>query len=242
MQEVRERKETKEQAEVKQSKWPLYASLLLAAGLIITYFAVPEVKDFVDNAFAVLTSRDEQRITDWVDRLGFWGPLFVILFMILQMFLIVVPSPLLMLVAILAYGPVWGVVLSVAAVLIASSIGFFIGTFLSDVTLKKIIGSKQMHKMEHYVEEYGAWAVVMTRLVPFLSNDAISFVGGILKMSYLKFITATAVGIVPLAVLLAYFGADNARLESGLLWLTGICVAVFIVYLIVKRRRKHHHT
>lgn len=227
---------------IKQSRWPLLISGLLLAGLLIAYFAIPAVQDFADQAFEVITSRNEERITQWIDQLGIWGPLCIIFAMIVQMFLIVVPSPLLMLVAILAYGPVWGTILSIAAVLIASSVGYAIGHFLSDITVKKIVGEQQLEKVERQVDNYGAWAVIITRLVPFLSNDAISFVGGILGMGYGKFIVATAVGITPLAILLAYFGENNDRLTNGLLWISGLSLLVFIVYMLMKRQRQHKPT
>ncbi len=40
------------------------------------------------------------------------------------------------------------------------------------------------------MDDYGFWAIIVTRINPFLSNDAISFVGGLLRMGYWKFIGA----------------------------------------------------
>jgi len=51
--------------------------------------------------------------------------------------------------------------------------------------------------------DYGFWAIIVTRVNPFLSNDAISFVGGLLRMGYWKFIAAALVGIAPLTSFIA---------------------------------------
>lgn len=223
---------------VQQSHLPLYISVGIILAIVIIYFFVPEVQRFLNEAYSVLTSQDEERISSWVGQLGFWGPFSIVLGMIVQMFLIIIPSPLLMLVAILAYGKIWGTLLAIFAVLVASSVGYAIGDLLGEVSVEKMIGTRKKQKLESFVERFGAWAVVLFRLIPFLSNDAISFVGGLLGMQYWKFITATLFGIAPLAILMAYFGAHNDQLKNGMIWLAGIGLVCFIGYLLYKKYRK----
>ncbi|MFW5663601.1 MAG: TVP38/TMEM64 family protein [bacterium] len=225
-----------------QKKWPLIVSILLFMAAVISYFVLPPVEQFINEAYNTLTSQDEERISDWVNELGIWGPSFIITTMVLQMFLLIVPSPLLMLVSILAYGPYWGSVLAIAAIFIASTVGYYVGKFLSYWTIQKLIGEKKKKKLAFYVNRYGFWAVVITRLSPFLSNDAISFVGGIVKMKYWKFIGATLLGIVPLTILFAWFGENNERLKTGLIWTVIVSILIFTVYVVYDRRKiKDHH-
>lgn len=228
----------KNQKSTRQSRLPFYISLAIVISFIILYFTIPEIKSFFDEAYNVLTSEDEKRISDWVEKLGIWGPLLIIFGMIVQMFLIIVPSPLLMMVSVLAYGKIWGVLLSVTAVLVASSIGYLLGGYLGEVSVDKVIGEDKKQKLESLVKRFGLWTIILFRLIPFLSNDAISFVGGLVGMKYRKFIFATAVGIVPLAILIAYFGENNARLKSGLIWLGALGVVFFIGFYLYQRRQK----
>ncbi len=221
-----------------RSKWPVIASATILMAAVISYFVYPGVEQFVNEAYNTLTSQDEERITRWVSQLGIWGPVFIIATMVLQMFLLIVPSPLLMLVSILAYGPFWGSVLSVAAIFIASTVGYFVGIFLSYFTIRKIIGENKEKKLEYYVNRYGFWAVAITRLSPFLSNDAISFVAGIVKMSYWKFIGATLMGIVPLTILFAWFGENNERLKTGLIWTVVVSALAFAAYVVYDRMQR----
>ena len=229
-----------EDQEIKQSKWPLIISAVIIGGLVASYFLVPEIRDFFRNAFKVLTSENENRISNWVDQLGLWGPVFIVSTMVAQMFLLVIPSPLLMVVSVLAYGPFWGVLISIVAIFFASSIGYWIGRLLGVNTIFRLIGSRKEQKIEHYVERYGYWAIVITRLAPMLSNDAISFVGGILKMKYWKFIGATLVGITPLAVLIAFFGENNDRLKSGLIWTSVVSLVIFAGYVVYDHKFGHN--
>lgn len=216
---------------VKQSKAPLYISLVVIAALVLSYFFVPPVKNFLDNSWNVLTSGDKQRVNEWVSQFGYWGPIVIILAMILQMFLLVIPTPVLMVVSILAYGPVIGSLILFAAVFCASSIGYFIGKYFGPVIVEKLIGFKSEKKISDFIEDYGFWTIIVVRLAPFLSNDAISLVAGILRMGYWKFIAATMIGITPLILFIAYLGEEFERLKSGLVWASIVSLVLFVLFI-----------
>ena len=228
-----------ETTSIKKNKAPLYISLLIIIGLVLAYFFIPSVQNTLQNSWEVLTSDDQQRIQQWVSQFGFWGPIVIIIAMILQMFLLVIPTPLLMVVTILAYGPVWGSLILLIAIFLASSIGYFIGRYFGPVIVDKIIGNKTEKHISSFIEDYGFWTVIVVRLAPFLSNDAISFVGGILKMGYWRFIGATMIGITPLIGFVAYLGGDYERLKSGLLWASIISIVLFILFIIWDKKRKN---
>ncbi|MFD2515284.1 TVP38/TMEM64 family protein [Pontibacter locisalis] len=215
----------------KQNKWPLIITLILIGCLVASYFFIPGFQKEVDNAWDILTSGDKQRISDWVSQFGFWGPFFIVLAMIAQMFLLVINVVALMLVSIIAYGHFWGSIIAIGAVVVASTVGYFIGRWVGEAGVAKLIGEKSERKINGFVEEYGLWAVVIARISPFLSNDAISFVAGLTKMSYFKFMGATLAGIVPLTILLAWLGENNQRLKTGLIWVSAISLAAFIGYI-----------
>ena len=220
-----------ETTSVKKSKAPLIVSGIIIIGLVAAYFFIPGVRDFLTEAWTVLNSNDEERITNWVSDFGWMGPTMLILAMVAQMFLIVIPSVALMVVSILAYGPIFGSLIIFAAIFTASSVGYFIGRYFGPVIVEKLIGPSNKVKIEDFIEDYGFWAVIVTRINPFLSNDAISFVGGILKMGYWRFIGATLVGIAPLTIFIAIIGKSTDGLKTGLLWGSLVSLAIFILYV-----------
>ena len=220
-----------ETTSVQKSKVPLIVSGIIIAALIAAYFFIPGVREFFSNAWEVLTSNNEERITEWVSQFGWLGPTILILAMVAQMFLIVIPSVALMVVSILAYGPFFGSLIIFAAIFTASSVGYFIGRYFGPVIVQKLIGPKNENKIEDFIEDYGFWAVIVTRINPFLSNDAISFVGGILKMGYWRFIGATLVGIAPLTIFIAIIGKSTDGLKTGLLWGSIVSLVIFILYV-----------
>lgn len=212
------------------------AILLLLVG---AYFVSAGFQANINEGWEVLTSRDEKRISSWVEQFGFWGPFFIILAMVAQMFLLVINVVALMLVAIIAFGPVWGSLIAIIAVLVASTIGYMLGRGLGEAGVSKIIGKKAEEKVCGFVSDYGVWAVMIARISPFLSNDAVSFVAGITKMGYLRFILATLAGIAPLTILLAWLGENDDRLVNGLIWVSGISLAGFVGYVVYDKYFKH---
>lgn len=222
----------------KKSGIPLYLSLALLIIMLVSYFVIPAFQQFLNNSWNVLTSDDEARIRNWVEGFGWLGPIMIILVMVSQMFLLIIPSILLMVVAVLAYGPIWGSVLSFISVLTASTIGYFIGEYLGATFITRLVGKKSLSKVSSFVNDYGFWAVVITRVNPFLSNDAISLVGGILKMNYWKFILATLTGISPLIIILGVTGSSTDTLKKGLLWVSLASILVFGIYFWLDKRSK----
>lgn len=216
----------------------MFLSLGLLGLCIIGYFTVPSIAHFFNEAWRVLTSGDQQKIQSWVSDFGAWGPLILIVAMIVQMFLIIVPTIVLMVVSVLAYGPIWGSLIIFMAVFSASTVGYMIGKFLGKGRVERIIGQKTEKKVSEFLEDYGFWAVIITRLNPFLSNDAISFVGGILRMGYWKFIAATLVGIAPLTLFIAILGKSTDSLKTGLLWGSLISLLLFLGYIWWDKKRQ----
>lgn len=225
-------------ATVKKSKAPLYISVALLLGAVAAYFFIPAVNEFFKEAWQVLTSDDEQKVQEWVDQFGVGGPLVIILAMTLQMFLLVIPTPLLMIVSVLAYGPFWGCVLIIAAIFVASSTGYLIGAYFGPPLVEKIVGQKTEKKIADFIDDYGFWTVIVTRVSPFLSNDAISLIAGTLRMGYWRFIGATVAGILPLAILIAYLGKEIERLKTGLIWGSIISIILFVLFVWWDKNRR----
>jgi uncharacterized membrane protein YdjX (TVP38/TMEM64 family) len=218
------------------NKTPIFIYGGLAITFVACYFLIPQFKQEIDTAFDVLTGEDEERIQKWVSTFGIFGPIIIIVGMMLQMFLFVVPNILLMMIAIVSYGPVWGAVISFCGVFAASSLGYYIGSKLSRVTLTKFVSAEHQQTISEYIRDYGVGAIIITRLCSF-SNDALSFMAGMLRMKYRKYILSTLIGITPLIVLLAIFG-NNKKIEWALIWITAASLILLIVYIVIDRRKK----
>jgi len=88
----------------KTNLWPYFFSFLFIGSLVSLYFLNAAVQQFFNEAWNVLGSNDEQKISDWVSQFDLWGLLIIVGAMVLQMFMFIIPTFLLMVVTIIAYG------------------------------------------------------------------------------------------------------------------------------------------
>jgi len=223
-------------------KLPFLISFSLLSSVVILYLIIPSFRDFVKQAFDVLTSDDETPIKQWVSKFKMAGPLTLILLMVIQMFLFVVPNVFVMMVAIVSYGPVWGAVISFLGVFASSSVGYLIGKYLGPLTVQKLMSDKVRNNTAQFIKRYGVTAIAITRISSF-SNDSLSIVAGLLKMSYRKYILATLIGITPLIVLLAIYG-KNGKILKSLIWIAAISLVILVIYIFLneKKRKKRQIT
>lgn len=215
--------------------------LALVALLVGMYFAWPAFHDFVGKAYKVVSSGDQQRIQQWVRGYGAWGVVVLIGLMFMQAVIAVLPSIATMVAAVLAYGPLWGGALAWGGMMLTGTFMYAVGRSLGPVTVERFIGEKTQKRIEKLVERYGSWTIVLARMTPASSSDAVSFAAGALKMGYFRFILAMAAGTLPLTVLIAWLGSDMGRLKMGLIVASVIAVAGFIGYLLWQRRQRHAH-
>jgi uncharacterized membrane protein YdjX (TVP38/TMEM64 family) len=209
--------------------------LLLLLALGAAWFIWPAFREFVQQAYRVVASGEEERIQAWVRGHGAWGVLVLIGLMFLQALVAILPSIATMLAAVLAYGPLWGGALAWGGMMLTGSFMYAIGHLLGRPAVERFVGEKSSQRVEAFVDRFGSWAVVIARLTPLSSSDAISFIAGALGMGYVRFLLAMAAGTLPLTALIAWLGQDMGRLKLGLGIAAAAAVAAFAVHLAWQR-------
>ncbi|GIW32722.1 TVP38/TMEM64 family protein [Meiothermus sp.] len=216
--------------------------LLLASALVGAYFVFPGFKERMDGVYGLLSGGNPQVLQAWVAGLGFWGPLSIIGLMIAQTLVSVVPMTLVMLISVLAFGPVVGGVLGWVGAIIAAMLGYSLARLLGPVVVDRFVSEKIRLKVEEQVERYGPWAIIALRLSFVVPTDSVNFVAGLVRMHPLKFLLATSVGAAPVAVVVAWLGADFSCLGPFLLVATLVGLTAlggFIFYDQSRLRRKN---
>ena len=125
---------------------------------------------------------------------------------------VVLPIP--QTVAIAALGIIYGTVLGG----LLGSIGLITGGLLGYVLMltsarrmvRRFVGLQSLNRMEALYERDGAWAIVLTRSLPYSIPEAIVFLAGLAGMPMGKFAAALTIGSVPTAFAFAAIGAGWA--------------------------------
>ena len=207
---------------------------ILILGLVAFYFLDPDFQKEAKEVWRVLLSDDREFIQEYMKRFGIWGPVAIVVFIVLQTFLIIFPSWLPIIVGVMAYGFWWGILINLIGVGIAAAIGYFIGGKLKSIFFSK----KKLKKMDFWISNYGFGTVILFRISPFFSNDGISFLAGIFRMDFKKFMLATYCGMIPLSLAVAYFSQDLDRLEKGLYWIGGIGALLYAGYIYLDQKKE----
>ncbi len=82
------------------------------------------------------------------------------------------------------------------------------------------------------MEEHGAIIILVLRLIPLISFDAISYAAGLSSISFPKFLLATALGMTPGTFLFVYLGGASLgpRLYAALGALAVLGVAAYLYF------------
>jgi uncharacterized membrane protein YdjX (TVP38/TMEM64 family) len=94
--------------------------------------------------------------------------------------------------------------------------------------------------MESLFDHGGAWAIVLTRSLPYSVPEAMVFLAGLAGMPLRKFTTALAIGSVPTAFAFAAIGAgwsDQPVLALLVSYVLPILLLPIALYLMRRRAR-----
>ncbi len=210
---------------------------MLIVTAVTFYFFDENFQNWINEAYQVFSTGEMENIKKFLEPHRDIGYLILLGAFLFQLFLFFVPSVLVMTLSIMMYGPWLGGLLCLVGVFLASVFAYVLGEALGTVTIDKIVGHNNREKMTGFLAKYGFWTVAIFRLSPFLSNDAVSFVGGLVSMKFWRFIGATMLGITPLTILLAWMGEDDDRLSWGFSILGGISLVALAIYIYLDKRK-----
>jgi len=141
-----------------------------------------------------------------VNNLGLLGPLVYISVLVLSVVISPIPGASLAVVAGAMWGPILAGIYSVIGGFLGSLIAYFLGRTLGRSAIKALTG-KIIYFSKQRGEIYLGWLIFITRLLPVLSFDLISYAAGISGLSLPIYATATLLGMIPSTFLLTYMGA-----------------------------------
>ena len=183
--------------------------------------------------------QDKAALIKWIQQFDDWGPFIIISLMTLAIIISPIPSAPIALTAGALYGHTVGTIYVVmgaeAGAIIAflttrvSGIGF-IKNWLDKSQLKYMTGSQNSLM----------GVVFISRLLPFISFDIVSYAAGLTQLSFWRFAIATLAGIIPASFLLAHFGSqltsnENQNIGLTLLILGSISIIIILLNRFIKK-------
>lgn len=191
--------------------------------VILIAVAVAAITTLIAVERGALPTYDEVWIRQTVKALGVFGPLAMIALMVLAIVVSPIPSGPIAVAAGALYGATGGAIVSIVGAEIGALIAF---------SVSRYFGYKAIRRSQNPVMKFIAvprsqlklmGIVFVSRLIPFISFDAISYATGVTNLSFCRFAIATGLGVVPVCWTLAAMGAGMAtgELNWGVIVIVG---------------------
>jgi uncharacterized membrane protein YdjX (TVP38/TMEM64 family) len=216
----------------------LAIGVALALSIVGAYWLAYE-----SGAMAIIL--DGYALRQWVLGLGLAGPLAVVGLMILAILVSPIPSAPVALAAGALYGHGWGTAYIALGAELGALAAFGIARLLGRDALHHWFGGRLPRT------RLGSQGALMTivfvsRLLPFISFDVVSYAAGFTVLAWWRFALATLAGILPTSFLLAHFGGEMASGElERILYaalLLGLLTAVPLGIHYLRQRRRDDPT
>ena len=207
--------------------------LLVAAVLLIVYLSVPSVNAFITNAAALLGSANVDAVIEYIRSFGAWAMVFSFCLMVFSSLIAPLPAFMITLSNAAIFGWWQGAILSWSSAMVGAALCFFVARGLGRDVVEKFAGKGVLAGVENYFEKYGTKTILVCRLLPFVSFDAVSYFAGLTPMKFVPFFLATGIGQTPATIVYSYVGGmltGGARIMmTGLLCLFAISILVTII-------------
>ena len=215
----------------KKIKWTLAISIPVALAIAIA--AIPALRGWLISSITLLGSLDIERIKEYIRSLGFWGPAISFILMILQSIIAPLPAFVLTFANAAVFGWVWGAVLSWTSSMAGAILCFVIARLYGRDAVAKLTSVSAIESIDTFFARHGKYAILIARLLPFISFDLVSYAAGLTSIGFVPFLIATGLGQLPATIVYSYVGGmltgGAKAFVTALLILFALCALVVLL-------------
>jgi uncharacterized membrane protein YdjX (TVP38/TMEM64 family) len=195
------------------------APLLILTGAAViasgVYLLFPRFRDALHLAISILSRSDPAALKAYLLSFGAWAPLVSALLMVFQSIIVPLPAFVITFANGLLFGTFWGLLLSWSSAMVGAALCFHLSRALGRPVIERLVTPQALVWTDGYFHRFGNHAIVIARLVPWISFDLVSYAAGLTSMRFLGFWIATGIGQTPATILYTYLGhraSGSARL------------------------------
>jgi len=135
-----------------------------------------------------------------------------------------------------------GALLSWTSAMAGAALCFYISRILGRDIASKFAPKSALASVDYFFEKYGKYAIIVCRLLPFISFDIVSYAAGLTSIGFWAFFVATGAGQLPATIVYSYVGGmltgNSQMFISGLFILFGLSIFGFMLKKILDDRKK----
>ena len=201
--------------------------LLVIALVLVIYLAVPAVNSSVNQAMAVLGSANLDAVAAYIRSFGAYAMVFSFVLMVFSSLIAPLPAFMITLSNAAIFGWWQGAVLSWSSAMVGSALCFFLARGLGRDVVEKFAGKGALAGVEEYFQKYGTKTILVCRLLPFVSFDAVSYFAGLTQLRLREWLTIVAVARIPSVIGSTCSGGAAGSGQYGLAAAVLVLTALF---------------
>ena len=209
---------------------------------LAVYFLVPSVNKKLNHAVYLLSQLDVKAVVEYIRSYGKMAAVISFFLMILQSVAAPIPAFLITLANATIFGWVKGALLSWSSAMAGATLCFFIARALGRDAVEKLTSKGAMENIDVFFERYGKYAILVCRLLPFVSFDFVSYAAGLTNMSFWSFFIATGIGQLPATIVYSSVGGTLTggaqKLFIGLLVLFALSIVIAVAKKVYSDKHK----
>lgn len=209
-------------------------SLFLIILVLIATGAFVAHPDMWRSVVHLVTLKRITELQTFVQKLGVWGPILVILLMIFHS-VTFVPSEVITITAVVLFGPVLGVVYAWIGSMLGAYLSFFLARGFGRPIVDRFVPKRLLDRFDMFFEHEGLKGIFILRLIPLVSFNALNYASGLTNMTFWDFTWTTGLGILPAGILVALLYQSTVGEKYAFVGLTIVGLAL-LVGLVVRSR------
>jgi len=203
---------------------------------VILYFVFPPFREFIGEGSSILAKADVGRLKTYLLGFGVWAPVVSGALMVFQSVIAPLPAFVITFTNGLLFGTWWGALLSWSSSMIGAGVCFYIGKIYGRPAVEKLVGKRSLEYADKFFDRYGEYAIIVARLLPFVSFDVISYAAGLTSMGFWPFFIATGIGQLPATLVYSYLGQNMTGTVRVVFWVFIAVIVILVVAAAVRTR------
>lgn len=210
--------------------------------VLALYNLVPVIKINIKQVFFILSNMDVDLVRGYILGFGIWAPIISFLLMIFQSVVAPLPAFLITFANAGLFGWFYGAILSWSSAMVGAALCFYIAGSFGRAAVEKLTSGTALEKVDDFFKQYGKYAIVIARLLPFISFDIVSYAAGLTSMGFWPFFMATGIGQLPATLVYSYIGGmltgTTKTFVFGLLILFAVSAFTILIRQVLKDKQK----
>lgn len=226
-------------AKLKNSSWVKIGIIVV---LIALYFLNEPLQTSIKRVVFILSMVDITAMKYYILSFGIWAPVVSFALMVFQSVMAPLPAFVITFANAALFGWVKGALLSWSSAMCGAAVCYWLARLYGRSVVEKLTTKFALEEVDGFFQRHGKYAILIARLLPFVSFDVVSYAAGLTSIGFWEFFWATGLGQLPATLVYSYVGdllvGSVRMLVFGILSLISLSIFTAVVARVYKEKSK----